>query len=403
MTLTTFYQRYKLYILAAIYLILLYLFLRWIGDNYLADKKPYRMISATITGVLVGGVYALVALGIVIINKASGVFNFAHGWLMLVGGMIFYSFFTSTEIAAGVAVVLAVLTVVLACFSLGIVSLRAGGLQARPLLYAAVTVVLLIVGMTIGGSDWQILHAIVGGVCGMVLLGLFVERFAIRPLIGQPLFAAVLMTLAVGEVLRGFTQVTWGSIELILPIFSNLTSFNLPMPIRFDSKAAFGDAFGGPVIVRTELVVAFILALIAFAGFILFFRYTSIGLAMRATAENQRLAQSVGMRVRAILAIAWAIAAVLAGTAGILQGGATNLSLNMPLLALRAFPAVLLGGLESIEGALVGGLVIGLVEQWATLLFPNQVGTELAPYVVLMAVLVIRPDGLFGQKRIERI
>ena len=124
---------------------------------------------------------------------------------------------------------------------------------------------------------------------------------------------------------------------------------------------------------------------------------------MRATAEDQQLAQSVGLRVRVILAIAWGIAALLAALAGILQGGATTLSFNLPLLALRAFPAVLLGGLESIEGALVGGIIIGLVEQWGGLLFPNQVGTELAPYLVLMAVLVVRPEGLFGQKIIERI
>jgi branched-chain amino acid transport system permease protein len=212
------------------------------------------------------------------------------------------------------------------------------------------------------------------------------------------------MTLALGEgIMRGTTQIIWGSVELHLPTFDTLPAIGIPKPINWDTKTTFGDAFGGPVIIRSELLVAFILALIAFAAFTLFFRYTSIGLQMRATAESQRLAQSVGLRVRVILAVAWAIAALLAGTAGVLQGGATSLTLTMPLLALRAFPAVLLGGLESIGGALVGGLVIGLVEQWATLLFPNQVGTELAPYLVLMLVLVIRPDGLFGQKRIERI
>jgi branched-chain amino acid transport system permease protein len=125
---------------------------------------------------------------------------------------------------------------------------------------------------------------------------------------------------------------------------------------------------------------------------------------MRATAENQKLGQAVGLRVRAILAIAWAIAALLGGVAGVLQGAATTLSLNMPLLALRAFPAVLLGGLESISGALIGGLVIGLVQELSNLRFPgSQAGTELAPYLVLMVVLILRPDGLFGQKRIERI
>ncbi|MCA9908521.1 MAG: branched-chain amino acid ABC transporter permease, partial [Anaerolineae bacterium] len=168
-------------------------------------------------------------------------------------------------------------------------------------------------------------------------------------------------------------------------------------PIRF-------EMFDSNVIVRTELLIAFLLALISFVAFVAFFQFTSVGLAMRATAENQKLAHSVGLRVRVILGVAWAIAALLATVAGVLQGGATSLSLNMPLLALRAFPAVLLGGLESVPGALIGGLIIGLVQEYANLLFPGtQAGTELAPYLLLMVVLVIRPDGLFGQKRIERI
>jgi len=235
---------------------------------------------------------------------------------------------------------------------------------------------------------------------GAVLTGLVVERFAIRPLIGQPLFAMVLMTLAVAEVLHGVTQLTWGSVEIPLGVFTGVRELGIPSPIRIDAS----ETLGGMIIVRTELLIAFILAIGAFTLFVLFFRYTSVGLSMRATAENQKLAQSVGLRVRTILAVAWAIAALLAATAGVLQGGATTLSQNMPLLALRAFPAVLLGGLESVGGALVGGLVIGLVQEWAGLLFPGtQAGTELAPYVILMVVLIIRPDGLFGQKRIERV
>lgn len=385
----------------AVYIVLAVLFVAWIMSPDLAGSKPpSRLVQSTITGVLVGGIYALVALGIVIINKASGVFNFAHGWMMLIGGMMFYSFFTVANISEPAAAGLALITVVMALTTASNRVL----LEPRKMIGGIIAVAILTLAMTVGGIEWQWLHAIVGASLGAVLLGLLVERVAIRPLIGQPLFAAVLMTLAVGEgLMRGLTQITWGSVELHLPIFANLAAIGLPQPIRVDSKAMFGEEFGGPIIVKTELLVAFVLALIAFAAFILFFRYTSIGLAMRATAENQRLAQSTGLRVRVILAVAWAIAALLAGTAGALVGGATSLSLTLPLLALRAFPAVLLGGLESVGGALVGGLVIGLVEQWSTLLFPNQVGTELAPYLVLMAVLVIRPDGLFGQKRIERI
>ena len=255
--------------------------------------------------------------------------------------------------------------------------------------------------MTIGGPDWRWLHALAGTFAGAILTGLAVERFTIRPLIGQPLFTAVLMTLAVAEVLHGVTQIVWGTVELNLPVFVDPQTNSRFRPIRLD---AFKEALDGIAIVRVELVIAFVLAIVAFIGFLLFFRYTSVGLAMRATSEDQQLAQSVGLRVRVILAITWAVAAFLASIAGVLQGGAVGLSLNISFVALRVFPAVLLGGLESISGALVGGIIIGIVEQFGTLINSSeQMGTNLAPYVVLMVVLVIRPDGLFGEKRIERI
>ncbi len=209
------------------------------------------------------------------------------------------------------------------------------------------------------------------------------------------------MTLAIAEVLHGVTQIGWGTVELNLPVFVNPETNRRFSVIRLDSLK---DMLGGVAIIRVELVIAFVLAIVAFAGFILFFRYTSVGLAMRATSENQQLAQSVGLRVRVILAITWAVAAFLASIAGVLQGGAVGLSLNISFVALRVFPAVLLGGLESIGGAFLGGIIIGIVEQFGTFLNSSQqVGTDLAPYVVLMLVLVIRPDGLFGEKRIERI
>lgn len=387
----------QIFILAA-YIIAVLLLLAWLGP-IVAEQRAARLVQSTITGVLVGGVYALIALGIVIINKASGVFNFAHGWMMLLGGLIFYSFFISTAVG-GVnlvaALLLSVATVFMALTTNGWRALR----QPRTLAVGALISVVLTVGLIVGGPEVQLFRALLGATIGAVLTGLVVERFAIRPLIGQPLFAMVLMTLAVGEVLHGITQLTWGSVEIPLGVFAGVRDLGFPSPIRIDAN----ETLGGMIIVRTELLIAFILAIVAFMLFVLFFRYTSVGLSMRATAENQKLAQSVGLRVRTILAVAWAIAALLAATAGVLQGGATTLSQNMPLLALRAFPAVLLGGLESVGGALVGGLVVGLVQEWAGLLFPGtQAGTELAPYVILMVVLVIRPDGLFGQKRIERV
>lgn len=361
------------------------------------NLKTSRLVQSTITGILVGGVYALIALGIVLINKASGVFNFAHGFMMLFGGLFFYSFFSTSNISPLVSGTLATLTVVIV---LSMNSWR-DVIKPKNVAYGVVAIVVLTVLMSLPGRDLQFIRAIVGALVGAVLTGLAIERFTIRPLIGQPLFTAVLMTLAIGEgLLLGATNMLWGSVEIPLQIFAGIQDAGLPTTIRIDQR----DLLGGLVIIRTDLLVTFVLALVAFAAFVIFFRYTNVGLAMRATAENQQLAQSVGLRVRFILAVAWAIAAILAMVTGVLQGGATSLSQNMPLIALRAFPAVLLGGLESIGGALVGGLVIGLVQEWANLLYPGtQAGTELAPYLVLMFVLVIRPDGLFGEKRIERI
>lgn len=362
----------------------------------IAEQKPSRMVQSTITGLLVGSVYALIALGIVIINKASGVFNFAHGLMMLFGAMIFYTFFSSANVNPLAVGLMAFATVFIVLTMNGLADLR----DTRRLAIGVVVGLILTGLMSLPGRDLQFVRAVIGGLVGSVLVGLCVERFAIRPLIGQPLFASVLMTLAVSEFLLGITQITWGSVELPLQIFAWMDSANIPKNIIWEAETLLG----GAVRVRTDLLLVLVLALLSFGAFVLFFRYTSVGLAMRATAENQQLAQSVGLRVRFILAVAWGIAALLATIGGVLQGGATSLSLNMPLLALRAFPAVLLGGLESIGGALVGGLVIGLVQEWANLLFPGaQAGTELAPYLVLMIVLVIRPDGLFGEKRIERI
>ncbi len=391
---------YRRYLIVAAYLVAVLLLLAWLGP-LAAAQQPFRLVQSTLTGVLVGGLYALIALGIVVINKSSGVFNFAHGWMMLIGGLVFYTFFTSTQIAPLAALALAALTVLLVLTTLSDRALRTPRYLAGGALAAAALTLMMTVTLPDNNLAW--LHAVTGAATVSVLLGLLIERLTIRPLIGQPLITAILMTLAVSEVLRGITQLTWGSVQINLPVFAELNPIGVPQrlaPIRIDATATLG----GTIIVDRAFLIAFALALLAFLAFVLFFRFTNVGLAMRGTAENQQLAQSVGLRVRSILAAAWAIAALLATVGGVLLGGATSLSVTLPYVALRAFPAVLLGGLESIAGALVGGLVIGLTEQYATLLFPGaQAGEQLAPYVVLMAVLVLRPEGLFGQKRIERI
>ncbi len=377
--------------------VLAVMFLIWIAP-IVGAQKPGRLVESVIRGLLIGGIYALVALGIVIINKASGVFNFAHGYMMLMGGLIFHAFFSTQQpslIASGIFSAFVVL------MALTLTGWKALADLRRVAIGVAGGVVLTLI-LSIPGQEWQLLRALVGGASGAMMMGFAVERFAIRPLIGQPLFTSVLMTLAVGELLHGVTQLIWGSVEIALPVFDTLKRAGLPPRITIEGKETWMQVDFN---LNLELIVAFILSVTAFLAFVLFFRYTNVGLAMRATAENQQLAQSVGLRVRVILAVAWGIASLLAAAAGVLQAGSsTGLSQNMPGIAFYAFPAVLLGGLDSVGGAFVGGLVIGLVQELSKRLFPGlQVDTELAPYLLLMLVLIIRPDGLFGQKRIERI
>jgi branched-chain amino acid transport system permease protein len=258
----------------------------------------------------------------------------------------------------------------------------------------------LMVGIALTQESTPTIRAFIGTALGAAMVGLLIERFTIRPLIGQPLFTQVMMTLAVGEVLLGVTQLIWGSTDRNLSLFATTNPLGMPQPYR---PYRIEGVFDGTIIVKVELLAGFGLALGAFVLFVLFFNYTSLGLSMRATAENQDLAQASGIRVRRMLAMAWAIAGVLAAMAGVLQGASAGVSLNMAGLGLRAFPAVLLGGLESIRGAIIGGLVIGIAEKLGTTLFSSDVGEQLVPFLVLMIVLFIRPEGLFGQKRIERI
>jgi branched-chain amino acid transport system permease protein len=402
------------------YAIVIILLAAWLGP-LLADKAPFRIVQTTIGGVLVGGVYSLIALGIVVINKSSGVFNFAQGGMMMLGGFIFFSFFTIKDISVEGAMLMAVVMVVLLLTMAEWKAL----LDPRNLAFGALAVIVLTVLMSINANnfpwlgneniapnfhEWlakshtqlRWLHAIVGVIVGTVVLGLAIERFTIRPLIGQPLFTTIMMTLALSEILKGITLLVWDPQAKALMIFANTNVIGMEQrltPIRIDAN----ELLGGSISIEQTRLYAFAFSVIAFVAFWLFFRFTNVGLAMRATSEDQQIAQAVGLRVRMILAIAWGITAILAGVAGVLHGGSAQLDNNMHLIALRVFPAVLLGGLESIEGAFVGGLVIGLTEEYAKLLFGGSVGEGVAPYVILMIVLIIRPDGLFGQKRIERI
>jgi branched-chain amino acid transport system permease protein len=156
---------------------------------------------------------------------------------------------------------------------------------------------------------------------------------------------------------------------------------------------------------RYALVASFVVAVVTAVVFILFFRKTRTGLAMRATSENHELARSVGIQVPRVFGLSWAIAGIVATLGGVLLATLTGVNLSLAVVVLVTFPAILLGGLESLPGAVVGGIIVGLSQALvqASTMPTIRHSSEIAPYVLLLIVLVIRPEGLFGQKRIERI
>lgn len=420
------------------------------ADLMIFGKEFSTVVQFLLSGILVGGLYALVALGIVVINKASGVFNFAHGWMMFIGGLMFWQFYANqpsrqmTFILSGTTALLVL--GVISSIGLGV---KTAATAERPtpkfeeegVKMSRLTVFWdkvngfiadhqMLVAIVIGVGIWMltgymftqdsepILRGAVGAFVACIILGLFIERFTIRPLLGQPLLTAILMTLAVGFILQGAIQIVWGVEGHSVDIFKEPSRPNVIQvaPGVFREVGTVGGEtlpnykietaswLGKDLSFQRDKTWGFGISVITFIAFALLFQYTSVGLAMRATAENQVLAESVGLRVRLILAVAWALVAVMAGIAGVLQGTAASLTiLTVPLLALRVFPAVLLGGLDSITGAFVGGIILGIVENMTTLYANNAAGTQFAPYLVLMIVLLIRPEGLFGQHRIDRV
>lgn len=293
------------------------------------------------TGVLNGGVIALIALGIVLIYRASEVFNFAQGQMVMLGAFVTWWF--SAE----------------------------AGLPLWAATIAAIAVALI--------------------------LGFLIERLALRPMTGQPLLSIILMTLGLATFLEGLTAIFFG----IQPKSNFPTPFSPSDVIRIPFPGAFNDV----IILKTALVAAFVVAILVTIAFILFFRFTRIGLSMRATSENHELARSAGIKVSRIFGLSWAIAGIVATIGGILLASLTGVSLNLATVALVTFPAILLGGLESFVGAIIGGLLVGLIQALvqASSVVVVRNSAEIAPYVLLLLVLIVRPEGLFGEKRIERV
>ena len=306
--------------------------------------------QAIVTGVLNGGVIALIALGVVLIYKSSEIFNFSQGHLLMLGAYLTWWF--------------------------------AGAQETGDELFN------LPLGL-----------AVLAALLCMALLGFLIERFTLRPMTGQPLLSIVLMTLGLALFLEGMVSIGFG----VQP----RSNFPLgPFPPRTESfKIPFKWAFNETIFVQKTLVAVFVVAMLGAIIFALFFKLTRAGLSMRAAAEDHELARSAGITVHRVFGLSWAIAGMIAAVGGVLLAMLTGASLTLSTVVLVAFPAILLGGLESLPGAIIGGISIGLVQELVetSKVITIRNSSEIAPYVLLLIVLLIKPEGLFGQKRIERI
>ena len=282
------------------------------------------ILQLTISGISLGCIYALIALGFVLIYKATETVNFAQGELMMLGAFA------------------------------GLVLMKFLGL---PFWAAAL---IAVVGM--------------GG------FGFLVERIAIRPILGQPQFTVVMLTIGLGYVLRGL-------ITMIPGIGSDTNTLEVPY------KGIVWNAAG--LVLSAEQLAVIVLTAVLCLGLYVMFRYSKIGIAMQAVSQNQIAAYYMGIPVKRLNGMVWGLSAAVAALAGLLLAPITFVHANMGYIGLKAFPAAVVGGFGSLPGAIVGGLVIGVVESFAGFYLPEGV-KDIAAYVVVLIMLVIKPTGLFG-------
>ncbi len=290
-------------------------------------------VQALFDGLLAGVMYSLVALGFVLIFKASGVFNFAQGTMVLMAALTFVSLLEMNW----------------------------------PFLLAAAVTILVMIGLAIG-----------------------VERVVLRPLVNQPAITLFMATIGLNFIIEGMAQGVWGSDPHALEIGDPYASFELG-PFFFVTNEIYAAAVAGLLV-----------ALLA-----IFFQRTRMGRALRAVADDHQAALSVGIPLRTVWIVVWAVAGIVAFVAGIIWGSRLGVQFSLSLLALKALPVLILGGFTSVPGAIVGGLIIGAGEKLAEVFASDVLGhggvENFFPYLLAMVFLMIRPEGLFGEKIIERV
>lgn len=283
---------------------------------------------------------------------------------------------TVNGLASGAILALAALGFVLIFKATGVINFA----QGEFLLIGAYVVW---AAMVTFGLPWVV--AVLVGVLVAVVMGVVIERSVLRPMVGESAIAVIMVTIGLSAVLKALVQGIWGTTLRRMPTIIPDASI---------------DLFGAPL-PETRLW-AIGIALVALAGFALFFRKSHFGVAMRAVADDQQAAMVMGISVRRIFAMSWALAAVSAVFGGVLVAVMIGVSIEVASFGLLVFAVVIVGGLDSIPGALVGGLIIGLTRQYVAGYVDPGLG-EVVPYLVLVLVLLIKPYGMFGEVRIERV
>ena len=284
-------------------------------------------------GVLLGLMYALIALGFVLVYKATDAINFAQGEFVMIAGFA------------------------------------------------------IAVAMAVYGAPWWLAAAV--GLAGMIGFGFGLERVVLRPLLGRPVVAVIMATIGLAAVLRGFGPLVWGA-----------QTRALPLPISDEPIVL------GPLLIPPIQLVGAAVSLLFLAGFSWFFFKSRKGVAMRAVADDQQVAMAMGINVERYFALAWAMAGVVSALGGIVWGNLLGVDVHLSLVGLKVFPVVILGGLDSIPGAIVGGLIVGVLENVAAGYIDPLVGggvKDFAPYVLMIVALMFRPYGIFGKRIIERV
>jgi branched-chain amino acid transport system permease protein len=303
--------------------------LRSVGEKYFGDKVQF--LQLVISGIAQGCIYGLIALGFVLIYKATETVSFAQGEMMMLGAF------------AGLALMTA-----------------------------------------LNFPFWITIPSVM---LAMAVFGVLLERVVIRPILGQPAFSIVMLTIGIGYVARG-----------VITMIPGIGTETHTLPVPYKDQVT---NWQGLVINWEQMAIIAATAVLCSLLFVIF-RYSKMGIAMQAASQNQLAAYYMGIPVKRLNGLVWGLSAAVAAIAGLLLAPITFVHANMGFIGLKAFPAAVVGGFGSLPGAIVGGIIIGLVESLSGFYLPEGV-KDIAAYVVVLIMLMVKPNGLFGDKLRKKV